>query len=167
MAIYSERTFLKERADAIKLERRALTDEYWKIQERLRALDEQEFSLIDTESVVQNLTVIVDRLLSYTAPPAPTHIEIPPVQPEPVKAVQPAVPDGTKHTYAREAEAIEKVIEFLKEQGAPVRNNVIARHLKETYGWEWNNFTGTMNRFMERDSRITRAYRGYYQYHVK
>lgn len=163
MGIFTERTFLKDRAEAIKAERRALTDEYWKIQERLKELDGQELKSIDTESVMQNLITIVDRLMAQTAPAVKEPI-IPPAtpEPEPVKqAVQNAV-KSVKHT--KRDDVINVIVEFLKEQGTPVKGMVIERYLKNKYGWEWNNFTGTMNGFIRRDSRIHRVYRGFYGY---
>jgi hypothetical protein len=192
MSVFTERQAIKQRMEEIRQERRELAQEYYRLLDRLRELDSMEREAIDVETVVGSLESAIvtlreliphipaDALVRQVAAMVEENqIQIiteekqeqPKVAPEHVIKEQQRKDEERIVTYKRTGrlrrDFVNQVVEdILKEHGAPMKLEDIRKKVEENLGREIGTkaFSLTMRNIMERNSKIQKVHRGFYQY---
>lgn len=181
--MFTERYSIEQRMREIREERRELQQEYYKLMDRLRELDDRDVQGYDVQTIMTNLGEAVSHL-SQLVPVVPVEVAVEefkkkvyrelyneeqeksPSETNSVKQnVQKAVQESilnTKSTkkYADTRQVASWVRELLQEANEPMKTGDIEKKIYEEHGLKWANFSVVMKQVRDIDPRIQKSSKG-------
>jgi hypothetical protein len=181
--VFTERYAIEQRMREIREERRELQQEYYKLMDRLRELDDRDVHGYDVQTIMMKLGEAVSHL-SQLVPSVPVEVAVeefrkkinresnyeeqeeqdePTLETNLVKEnVQKAVQESILNTKSTKKHAdirqiASQVRGILQEANEPVKTGDIEKKIYEEYGLKWANFSVVMKQVRDIDPRIQKS----------